>query len=553
MPKNTLSLAERFITSPAIRWTWSGLSDPDYRLPITEFRPCDKEAAIDMVQGRYLLAARLVDTHSHSPFSIEMADAQWIERLNDFSWLRHFSACDDVNQKEFARVLVLDWIGRNGKFNHHTWSPIITSLRILNWLRHLALLKEGASEKQIKIITRSIGTQVQSLKYRIKFMRDPINVMYSAMALLASALAKNSAPKTVSSRLKGLQSLINEQIDASGLHQSRNSFLQFKLLSELVSLKQTIGQTNHITSDDKEKFAEALKLMHFALESLTLGTSDLAYFNGSKQIATDLFVALKANSQREERKSLIVGDYGVLVSGQSILIADSGKVPPIKFSKQAHASALAFEFSYGNELIIGNCGPAITSQQMTKLEHEENNHFRLGQAHNGAIVNNISSAKIIKSGKYANHLKNNHTLINDNRAIINLQADQETLSITSKNYSKKFALEIERKFSFIDEGKTLVGIDKIRPTSNTQPHGLLELMFHLAPNSILTRNDGDNILDIELKSGARWIFLWEGAEVFIEESLRHSEHFGSLPINKIVLKSDISKNEEISWVFSRQY
>ncbi len=563
MQKNSLSLVEQIITSPLLRWTWSGLSAPDYIFPIAEFRPCDKEAAKDMSLGRYLLASKLVDSKSHSPFSIDEADEQWKQRLNDFSWLRHFTQSTEPREREFARVLVLDWIGRNAKFNQHSWSPIITSLRVLNWLRHINLLKEGASEKQIKIISGSLSTQAQSLKIRIKFMRDPIDIIFSAMALLGSDLAKRSSSKSIIAHLMELQSLLNKQIDADGLHLSRNSLLQFILLSELVSLKQTLGQVNDINSNEKEKFANTLKSMHSALDSLTHGHGEIAYFNGAKSLPADIFVALQANSPREKKLNQTIGGYGILVSGSSTLIADGGVVPDIRYSRYAHASALAFEFSFGSDLLLGNCGTPLAVQKMTKSEIEYYNYFRLGQAHNGPVINKTSSAIIQKTGTFANHLKKPNNPIYDIIIEENVTEQNEvSMFLTSSNFEKSHGIKLRREFFLLDGGETLIGVDKIiisnKRQVQKQPQDLLELAFHLAPSAILSKGESEGAFFIQLKSGAKWTFLWEGAEAHIESSLRHSGNFGPLPTTKIVLKSAISQMrnatqaKEISWIFTRQ-
>ncbi len=547
MPKNSLSIIEHVITSPLIRWTWSGLSDPSYISSLVEFRPTDKETARDMICGRYLLAGRLVGTESTSPFLVKEADEQWKRRLNNFSWLRHFSSFGDVSEKEFARILVLDWIGRNKNFNKNSWSPIITSKRVLNWLRHFLMLTEGASDKEIKIISHSLGTQLQSLKIRSKFMKSPIDKIYSAMAMLGSSLVRKNKEKTILSRFSRLQVLLDEQIDENGLHLSRNAFFQFEILSELVSLKQTLIQSNFTHQNQLDRFIKTIDLMYLALDSLTLSTGELAYFNGAGYIPTDLFVALLAKANKEPKKSKIFSGYGILTSNKSTLIADAGIVPNIKFSKNAHASALAFEFSYGSDLIVGNCGACANS-------NANNNYFRLGKAHNGIVINGFSSAKVIKRGSFANHLKANKKLLEyKNNITMNFDDDETTMSLVNYDFAKKFGIKLQRNFSFLKDEASLIGVDKISAINEKSTSAEIELGFHLAPNSQIFRSETGDVFYITLQSGAKWAFLWEGADASLKKSYRHSNYFGALPIDKIVLNSHFEKStKEISWIFTKQ-
>src|SRR5690606_13604262 len=110
------------VTSPLVRWTWSGHGDDSVETNLAEYRPTDRETVLEMIAGRYLLAFKLVDTHGVSPFSIAPPDHDWWTELQSFSWLRHFRDARDDAERRFARTLVLDWIGRDGRFDHDSWA-----------------------------------------------------------------------------------------------------------------------------------------------------------------------------------------------------------------------------------------------------------------------------------------------------------------------------------------------------------------------------------------------------------------------------------------------
>src|SRR5690606_14081508 len=108
--------------------------------------------------------------------------------LQSFSWLRHFRDARDPGERQFARTLVLDWIGREGQFDPETWTLTLTAQRVLNWLRHLSLVFDGATADQVKTIQRSLGSQVQSLRVRSALTPDPAEALFAAIGLMGAEL-----------------------------------------------------------------------------------------------------------------------------------------------------------------------------------------------------------------------------------------------------------------------------------------------------------------------------------------------------------------------------
>ena len=59
------------------------------------------------------------------------------------------------------------------------------------------------------------------------------------------------------------------------------------------------------------------------------------------------------------------------------------------------------------------------------------------------------------------------------------------------------------------------------------------------------------MLRLRLASGATWTFLWEGATLRIEDSVRQSAHFGLHRIKQIVLETPLEADHELAWIFTR--
>lgn len=327
--------------------------------------------------------------------------------------------------------------------------------------------------------------------------------------------------------------LLDQQIDDDGLHRTRCAKIQLQVLIELTTIRQALGRTHEQLANE---LTDMLESMHRALDAVSLGTGGPGYFNGTGQMAHDVVVALQAQSPARARATGVVGGYGRLISGRSIVVADSGLVPSTEFSTLAHAGALAFEFSHGRDLVVGNCGPAPVGLEGSA------HLFRQGIAHSAPTINALSAAAVVQSGPLAGRL----VPIGRPPEISADEANQ-AMVLKTHGFEDRFGVTVERRLTLLSEGKTLVGQDKLIP-SRRHVSGACAVRFHLAHQTEL--EDGGDMLRLKLASGAIWSFLWESAEMKIEDSVRQSAYFGFHRTRQIVLVAHVAEISEISWIFT---
>lgn len=527
-----LSATDRLVTSPLVRWTWTGPANEDLSQALVEFRPTDRESILEMIEGRYLLASKLVDTHGDSPFSVEVDHEDWIEELESFSWLRHFRDARTDEERVFARHLALDWIDREGRFSRRSWAPLLTARRVLNWLRHQHILFDGAPADEQLAISRSLGTQIASLKLRSGLLTDPVDQLLVAIALAGVAICADKGDDEVPSRLRRVQALLGQQLDGDALHKSRSARIQVLLLVELITI--ALALRRHY-EQFAASFAQITERMQKALDAVSLGTGEPGYFNGTGQMPHDIIVAVQAQSAARARSTGISSGYGRLVSGRAIVVADSGIVPPPEFAAESHASALAFEFSHGRDLVVANCGPAPPHFEDPAL-------FRQGIAHSTVTLNAMSAAALPTRGALAGRL----VQVGKLPGIQTLEGE-DSLVMRAFGYVERFGITIERHLTLLPEGKTLVGQDKFIRT-RPRASGAATIRFHLANGTDVEY--GEDLVRLRLNSGALWTFLWEGAEMRLEDSVRQSSYFGFQRTKQIVLEAHAAETPEVSWVFS---
>lgn len=535
--RSLLGIADFAVTMPLTRWTWTGLAEGSVVDTLSEFRPADPESVRDMMAGRYLLASHLVDTGGVSPFAVDVDSPDWWQNLHSFAWLRHFKDTRDGGERGFARTLVLDWIGREGRFDRQTWAPGLTAQRVLSWLRHYSLITDGATPEQVATLRRALGSQLAALRNRAGFCVQPLDAMLTAIALVGAGICTGLDDDELGKRVEKLLKLLGEQLDENGLYRSRSGKVQLQLLTELVTVKKALSRKHGILARELNTRIEA---MHRALDAITLGGGEPAYFHGTGQLPHDLLVAVQAQSLTRGRETGLVSGYGVLVDHEGVVVADGGLVPPLAFADDAHASALAFEYSHGAELVVGSCGPAPSALAASR------DLFRQTSAHTAPTIDGLSSDAVVERGGLRGRIRPFGTY-----SAPLVDAEEKTLLLTTDGFKGRTGVVLERRLTLLADGRTLVGQDKITLAGKPQPgeHRAI-IRFHLAPGAKVRTGNNQDLIRIQQVSGRSWTFLWEGAELHEEESVRQSAHFGFHRTRQIVLEAPVADGKEIAWIFT---
>ncbi|WP_417579238.1 heparinase II/III family protein [Pelagibacterium sp.] len=539
LQRGGMNIADRCVTHPLFSWTWSGAGEIRFLPRLADFRPADAQTVVEMMEGHYLLSGRVVDTRGASPFAVESDFDDWFADLHSFGWLRHFFAISDPGQRAFGRTLVLDWIARLGDFDAEAWDLFITARRVLNWLKSLALLTEGATPDQSRAILRSLSIQIQSLKVRAPLISAPVTRLMVEIALVGAALSESEETKDLVAHASALEWQLGAVLDDDGLVKSRNLFTQIQILSEIIPVNQALSQRHgHMATD----IGRRIEAMHKALEKLVLGTREPVYANGCGQVPVELVLAITGQSGARSSGSGLCGGYGVLVDGPGKLIADSGRVPPLAFARDAHAGGLSFEYACGSTLVVGNCGPAPAGLS------ESGNLFRHTSAHSAPTIDDMSSARIGGGMLVGNAMRRRGP-----DPIMSMDAAENTLELTTGAYRDRYGLDIVRRLTLMGGGQTLVGQDSFVAAGNrSRQQGAFTTRFHLAPGVALERSSGEALFRLTYRNGEVWAFMWEGAEADIDDSVRHSAHFGLSRTRQIVLHGPARSDTDIAWVFTRQ-
>lgn len=168
--------------------------------------------------------------------------------------------------------------------------------------------------------------------------------------------------------------------------------------------------------------------------------------------------------------------------------------------------------------------------------------FRQGIAHSAPTINALSAAAIPTNGPLAGRLSPLGL-----PGSIEARTADDTLIITTNGYAERFGVTLERHLTLLAEGKTLVGQDRFN-RHRPKVSGAAAIRFHLAHQTDV--QVGEEIVRLRLASGAIWTFLWEGAELRVEDSVRQSAYFGFHRTKQLVLEVLAADATEVSWIFT---
>src|SRR5690606_10938346 len=122
-----------------------------------------------------------------------------------------------------------------------------------------------------------------------------------------------------------------------------------------------------------------------------------------------------------------------------------------------------------------------------------------------------------------------------------------SLVMRTHGYAERFGVVLERRLTLLADGHSLVGQDRVLK-ARSRVSGAIAIRFHLAHQTQVTQ--AGDMLKLRLASGEIWNFLWEGADMRVEDSVRQSAYFGFRRTRQIVLDALAADTEEISWIFT---
>jgi len=525
-------LSQMLYGSGLYRLTLAG-STPSVMLPMVEDPwPGDFHQGRDILEGRFCFAGETVERAANL-WRPRTASQEWLQIMHSFAWLRDLRAVEQPEAVRLARALVAAWIDAHPNWTATAWAPDVLGLRLAHWIGHARFLLNDDQSFQ-SLFFASLSRQAKHLSRCLPAGLKGIQLVRAIKGLIMANLALPEGEDRLARSLKMLGLAVETQILPDGGHVERNPSVQLEMLQHLLDIRSLL---NARKIELPEWIQPALDRMTPMLRFFCHGDGGLALFNGSREEGIDKVGLVLKRADMRGRAPLQAPHSGFhrLQLGRSLILIDTGSPPPSGLDARAHAGTLGFEFSYGRERVITNCGAQIGGGPVWHALQKST------AAHSTLTVDDTNSSEILSDGG-----------IGRRPGMVVCHRDQGDgriwLEANHDGYRRTHGLVHRRRLYFAENGDDLRGEDWL--IGRPGPH--FSLRFHLHPlvrTSII--REGQAAL-LRLPSGVGWRLRTGDAHITVSESV----YLGDGTVRKsqqLVISGHMTEKEtRLRWALQRE-
>jgi uncharacterized heparinase superfamily protein len=521
-------------------------------IALQDIRTADPIAAEHVYAGHFSLAGKVVSTHGHSPFTAPSPSLAWSQALHGFGWLRHLRAADTALSRANAHALVEDWLnvearGGDAMERRVARDPRIVARRVISWLSQSPIILENADHHFYRRFVRAIEVHVAMLERALGAGLAADARLSAIIACVHAGLCLDGANGLLRRAIGQLSRELQAQILNDGGHVSRNPRVLVELLVDLLPTRQGFVARNIAAP---EPLLNAIDRMTPMLRLFRHGDGALAGFNGMGVSEPETLATLLAHGDVGGAAALDApySGYQRMEAADAIVIVDAGGPPPWRFSREAHAGCLAFEFSSGLHRMIVNCGAPQGDSGEARAAS------RATAAHSTLVVDDHSSCRFASAGSRtdeADMLVEGPTQVEATRS--RDDSGGRSVEASHNGYARRYGIIHRRTLRLADDGDSLAGQDHITPARKRAPaYGKsLAVRFHLHPSARAELAADSASVKLVLPSGEEWRFAAERGAIGLEESIFFAAPGGAMLTNQIVLHGTVSESETLNWSLLR--
>ena len=565
MARNTLNAAEKLrvaralallamarvrgaILSALLRPTLL-MQRPPRRLLVApqDIRTLDPVRAEEFQLGRFTFGGQSLDVAAASPFAQEPPSAAFARALCDFGWLRHVRAIPSPDISASARKLVDEFLRHHKARHSPALEPDVTARRLLSLLSQSPILLEGADRDFYDRFLRGLSQDQARVRLALCQPQADITRLNLALAATAYCLCTSVSPQRLRRESQRLARELAAQVLADGCHISRHPGVLVAVALDLMPLQQAFiarGLT------PPPQLAATITHLQSHVRKLRHPDGSLALFNGMGPSAMDaLALALAHDANPTPLPSTnSPGGYMRLSASTSVVIFDGGVPPPMRHSSSAHAGTLSFEFSYGDQRLLINCGSCDDNRPLLRKAG------RLTAAHSTLELDDTSSATFANEHGLQAPVRH-QILAGPEKVDIERRDDAGDifLNATHDGYAPRFGLLHTRQLGLSRDGERLIGEDSLRlaPGAPTPPALPFKIRFHLHPLVKAQLADADHTVRLETAHGDLWLFEAGGAPLLLEDSALIASRAGTRPTSQIVIHGEAGTATRVAWSLRR--
>lgn len=542
------SLAGGFNTHPLLRWRFGSTKTDRLVIAPQDLRTADATRASEIYAGRFAFAGKVVICDRRSPFEMTPPSDEWAVQLLSFSWLRHLRAADSAITRANARSLIDEWINLQGGWHAVGWRPDILSRRIICWLSQAPFVLQDADARFYRRFIRSLSRQVRYLRKTLNESRDGLPRLQALIALTFATLCLQGQSGALRANARRLIEELRAQILPDGGHISRNPGALIELLADLLPLRQLFSARD---LQPPSALNNAIDRMMPMLRFFRHADGNFAQFNGMGPTAVDLLATVLAydDARGTPVANAPHSGYQRIDAGQTALLMDTGRPPPIAVSQEAHAGCLSFELSWKQHRLVLNCGlPNVNRETWRQVA-------RATAAHSTVTFNDQSSCHFLESGSFRRLLFGTPIVAGPHHVTVEREdgANGTLLRTSHDGYAADFGIVHHRSIAIAADGETMDGEDNFTPADVRgfpQASGdEYAIRFHLHPAIKASRLSDSRGVILLLPDREVWTFATLAEKVEIEESVYLAGTDGPRRAVQIVIYGHAREHPKVKWSF----
>ena len=517
-----------------------------------DLRSSDATIAADIFAGHLTFAGRRIEADTRSPFEVTPPNEAFARELHGFAWLRHARAAESDAAREAARGLMRSWLATTGRsVSGPACAPVVIARRVIAWITQSPLLLEGADEAFYRLFIKALHRQAGLLLKARRLGVAPRETLPTLLALSYYALSTDRSERLSTATVALLLQALRAEILPDGGHISRNPQALVDTLLDLLPLQQAFAARSlKLPAEIPASIARMIEMLRL----LRHQDGALGLFNGMGLTEASQLAALLAygSAKAWPLSDASYSGYQRMSAGNTVLLVDAGRMPPARWSSEAHAGCLSFELSSGGARFVVNCGRPPEGEDMAR-------HLaRSTAAHSTLVIADTSSCRFVRrtGGPLAGRMSQGPRNVTYGREA---SEGGEMLVARHDGYERAFGLLHQRSLFLTGDGTRIEGRDQLLPVESrrrvkarklkTASSSPFALRFHLHPAVRATL--AEDRRSIRLKAGdANWLFEADAQTLAIEDSIFFATRQGRQRSLQIVIEGLASAGLTLNWSFA---
>jgi len=532
---------------PLLRWRFASTKTDRLVIAPQDLRTADATRASEIYAGRFAFAGKVVICDRRSPFETTPPSDEWAVTLLGFVWLRHLRAADSAITRANARSLIDEWINIQGRWHATGWRTDVISRRLICWLSQAPFILQDADARFYRRFIRSLSRQVRYLRRTLNETRDGLPRLQAVIALTYATLCMQGQSGYLRSNVRRLVDELRTQILPDGGHISRNPGTLIELLADLLPLRQLFSARQ---LQPPQALNNAIDRIMPMLRFFRHGDGNFAQFSGMGPTPVDLLATILAydDARGTPVSNAPHSGYQRIEAGQTALLMDTGKAPPVAVSQEAHAGCLSFEMSWRQHRLVINCGlPAVNKENWRQVA-------RATPAHSTVTINDQSSCHFLESITARRLLGGPPIVGGPHNVLVERDPGGTVLRASHDGYAGDCDVVHHRAIRLSVDGRVLDGEDSFVAADGraapSDPSLEFAIRFHLHPTIKASRlADGRGVI-LLLQDREVWTFATLADSVELEESVFLAGSDGPRRTVQIVIYGRVGEQQgSVRWSF----